>query len=99
VLALAAACARLLHLSTLQIDIERSFATSLRCLPLYNSFMTAAQSTSLPANVGLAIAATTIIAANIADAAKLALFLITIFPLQSVAFRVVDTFRAGCSFA
>jgi hypothetical protein len=50
-------------------------------LPLFNSFMTALQSISPAAYAGRALAANTIVATSIAEAAATAVSLITIFLL------------------
>jgi hypothetical protein len=76
VLALAASFACFLQRYTLEVEMLKSFATSLACLPLLSSFITASQSTLLAAKADGALAANSSVAPSIAEAAAIANFFI-----------------------
>jgi hypothetical protein len=78
VAALAASFAFLLQRATLEVEILRSAAMSLLCLPLLTSFITASQSTLL-ANAGRAFVANATVVASIAEATTSANFFTNIF--------------------
>src|SRR5260221_249605 len=74
--AFAAAFACFLHRYTLEVEMLRSLATSLACLPLFSSFITASQSTLPAAYADGALAAKSKVAPSIAEAAAIANFFI-----------------------
>lgn len=77
--ALAAAFACRLQLLTLEVEIFRSVAISLACLPLLTSFITASQSTQSSANAGGTLVANVTVVTSIAEAAASTIFFVSIF--------------------
>src|ERR1019366_5374659 len=88
VAALAASFAFRLQRETLEVEILRSAAISLLCLPLLTSFITVSQSTLL-ANAGRAFVANATVVASIAEATTSANFFTSIFSPAQV--RVLST--------